>query len=219
MQAERELHGTHAHKHHPLGRVSWVVLGLIGVWFLLMRQFGGADMYSVLGPYAAAVVLVLWLLRSRALRRWLRPTWVACALGLGVGVLMTLATYPIYDLAARLVPGLDAYVKAHYGSARTGSLWLELGWVSLIILAEELLFRGVLLEVLERHLSRPLAGALGVVLYTVAQLGSGSWVIGAMALVCGGVWTLQRYATNSLVAPLISHMIWTPSVILLHPVT
>jgi membrane protease YdiL (CAAX protease family) len=40
-----------------------------------------------------------------------------------------------------------------------------------------------------------------------------------LALVCGAVWTWQRRATGSMVAPLIAHLIWSPAVILLWPVT
>jgi hypothetical protein len=33
------------------------------------------------------------------------------------------------------------------------------------------------------------------------------------------VWTAERYYTKSMIAPLLSHAIWTPTVILLLPVT
>jgi hypothetical protein len=40
-----------------------------------------------------------------------------------------------------------------------------------------------------------------------------------MALVCGAIWTAQRvYGDKSLVAPLIAHLIWTPTVIFFYPV-
>jgi membrane protease YdiL (CAAX protease family) len=41
----------------------------------------------------------------------------------------------------------------------------------------------------------------------------------AMAGVCGSIWTLQRVYTDSLLSPLIAHLIWSPIVILLYPVT
>jgi hypothetical protein len=37
--------------------------------------------------------------------------------------------------------------------------------------------------------------------------------------VCGSLWTAQRHLTRSLLSPLIAHLIWTPIVILLYPVT
>jgi membrane protease YdiL (CAAX protease family) len=60
---------------------------------------------------------------------------------------------------------------------------------------------------------------LSVASYAAAQLGSGSWIVMLLAIVCGTIWTLQRHFTRSLLAPLLAHLIWTPVVILLHPVT
>lgn len=221
---DREGRASSATLHHGrprkiAHRISWVLFGLISVWFLLMRQFGGADIYSVLGPYALSVAVVLWLLRPRATRRWLTPTRSSVLWGLLVGVAMTLLTYPVYAFAAQRWLGLADYVKQLYAAAATAPLWLELMWVSVIIFAEELLWRGFLQEDLERKLPRDAALLTCVLVYTLAQLGSGSWVVGAMAAVCGLIWSLERRLTGSLVAPLISHLIWTPTVILLHPVT
>jgi membrane protease YdiL (CAAX protease family) len=210
--------GPHRHARGAR-RISFVLFVLISVWGLLMRQFGGADMYSVMGPYALAVVIVLWLLRPRALKRWLVPTRYAILHGLLGGTIITVGTYFVYDLAAALIPGLDSLVEGLYGAANTQALPVALAWVSLIILAEEVLWRGVLLESLDRRLPRAVASIVSVSIYTVAQLGSGSWVVAAMALVCGSIWTWQRRASDSLVAPLLSHLIWTPTVILIHPVT
>ncbi len=187
-------------------------------------------MYSVLGPYAVAVIAILWLLRPRTLSRWLAFPWFgsrgdlpastrAVAVGIAVGALMTLATYPIYRLASRHIAGLDHYVAALYRSAATAPLAVELAWVCVIILAEELLWRGFLLEQFERRLPQALGVGASVGSYVLAQLGSGSWVVGAMAAVCGLIWTLERKWTDSLLTPLVSHLIWTPTVILLHPVT
>lgn len=218
------MDSTHAQpkmvqKRKPMHRVSWVLAVLVGAWFLLMRQFGGADVYSVLGPYASSVIFVLWLLRPHALRRWFTPTAKTVFIGVVVGAVMTLATYPVFDLASRLLPGLESYVEQLYGSASTASLWGALLWVTVIIFAEEVLFRGFLLEDLERRLPKHIAWPVSVLVYALAQLGSGSWVVCVMAVVCGTIWALERRWTRSLVAPLISHLIWTPTVIVLYPVT
>ncbi|MFT3923965.1 MAG: type II CAAX endopeptidase family protein [Myxococcales bacterium] len=199
-------------------RMRWVLAGLVSVWFLLMRQFGGADMYSVLGPYALAVSTVLWLLRPHAIARWLAPSTRVVVVGLLVGLAMTLATYPAYRLAAGLIPGLEQQVSALYRSASTAPLHVELAWVCVIIVAEELLWRGALLEALERKTSLAVAWSVCIGSYALAQLGTGAWVLGAIAAVCGLIWTVERKLTDSVLAPLISHLIWTPTVILLHPV-
>lgn len=51
----------------------------------------------------------------------------------------------------------------------------------------------------------------------LAQLGTGSWVVGLVALVCGALWTLERVCTGSVLAALITHWLWTSIVIVLFP--
>ena len=54
----------------------------------------------------------------RAVLRDLRPTARAVAIGLALGAVMTLLTYPAFQLARLLYAGLDVYVKALYVGAR-----------------------------------------------------------------------------------------------------
>ena len=200
-------------------RLLVLMLGLIIGWGLLMQRFGGGNIYAVMGPFALTVLLVVSALASRDLRRWLEPTRLAVVSGLGVGVVMTLLTYPTYALAHELFPELGGLVRGLYSSAQRSSPAEALAWVLAIILAEELLWRGALLHVLARRIPDALAMALSVLTYTLAQFGTGSWVVMLLALVCGTIWTVQRRLTHSLLSPLIAHLIWTPVVILFHPVT
>jgi len=200
-------------------RLLFLLQGLIVVWTLLMRQFGGADVYGVMGPYALTVVTMVWLLRGRKVRDWFAPTRLAILTGLLVGVVMTAATYPAFRIAVSIMPWLDQQVQGLYAASRTTSLPVAMAWVTVIIVAEELLWRGLLLEVLDKRVPRGLDVGLSVLTYALAQLGSGSWVVFALAAVCGSLWSMQRRLTHSLLSPLISHMIWTHTVILLWPVT
>jgi membrane protease YdiL (CAAX protease family) len=138
--------------------------------------------------------------------------------GLGLGVAMTALTYPIFDLAVQLEPELLGTVRHLYVRASTRSLGSAVAWVVVLVVAEELLWRGALLEALEHRTSRVAAFAISVGSYALAQLGSGSWIVFALALVCGALWTLERLFTGSLLASTISHMLWTQTVILLRPV-
>jgi uncharacterized protein len=189
----------------------------IGVWFLLMGRFG-AGIYALMGPFAAGVALLVAAAFPARLVEWLRPTRRGVAVGLLVGVGMTLATYPLYALACLIDPGLRVDVAVLYGAARESRLSEALPWVLAIIVAEELLWRGALLELLTDRVS-PYAGmALSIGTYCFAQAGTGSLIVTLLALVCGTLWTLQRHLTGSLLSPLIAHLIWTPTVILLLPV-
>src|SRR5690606_14250563 len=122
-------------------------------------------------------------------------------------------------LLRSFVPDIEPYVAALYTAAHQATLAEALPWVLAIILAEEVLWRGALLYVLERRVPPALAMLASVLSYAAAQLGTGSWIVMALALACGTLWTLQRHLTRSLLSPLIAHLIWTPTVILFYPVT
>jgi uncharacterized protein len=201
-------------------RLLLLMLGLTVGWGLLMQRFGSAgNIYAVMGPFALSVLLVVVALASSKLAIWLRPKRRAVLVGLGVGVVMTLATYPVYALLRSWVPGLQSEVAALYTAAHQTTLAEALPWVLAIIVAEELLWRGALLYALERRVPPALAMAISVATYAASQLGTGSWIVMLLALVCGTLWTLQRHFTRSLLSPLLAHLIWTPTVILFYPVT
>lgn len=189
----------------------------IALWFLLMGRFG-AGIYALMGPFAIGVALLIGLIFRARLRDWLQPTRRGVLVGLLVGVGMTLATYPVYAVACRIYPGLRVDVAVLYGAARETPLAESLPWVLAIIVAEELLWRGALLEAFASRVSPRAAMVLSVATYCLAQAGTGSWIVTLLALVCGTLWTVQRHLTRSLLSPLIAHLIWTPTVILLLPV-
>ncbi|HEU5208716.1 MAG TPA: type II CAAX endopeptidase family protein [Longimicrobiales bacterium] len=199
-------------------RLLALMCGLIVGWGLLMQHFEG-NIYGIMGPFALSVVGVIAALFTHELRRWLRPSKLALLSGLGVGVAMTLLTYPLFFLARATFPGLGSAVSELYATAQRISVAEALPWVVAIIIAEELLWRGALLQVLSCRVPDRLAMVLSVLSYALAQFGSGSWIVMLLAAVCGSIWTLQRRWTHSLVAPLISHIIWTTTVVVLHPVT
>ena len=195
-----------------------LALVLVAGWGAFMRSFGAREVYLIMGLYALAVsALVLLTFRAEA-RSWFRAGPRGLAVGIGLGLLMTGLTYPLYDLAHALVPELSVKVAALYRSSNKESALSALPWVLVILSAEELLFRGALPRGLERHMGRRAAWLVSVALYAGAQACSGSLIVALLALCCGAVWTLERMLTGSLIAPLLSHMIWTPTVILLRPV-
>lgn len=201
-------------------RLLLLMLGLTVGWGLLMQRFGStANIYAVMGPFALSVVLVVATLASSKLVVWLRPNARAVLSGLGVGVAMTLVTYPAYALLRSLVPEIQVYVGALYLAAHETTLSEALPWTIAIIVAEEVLWRGALLYVLARRVPPALAMFISIATYAAAQFGTGSWIVMLLAVVCGTLWTLQRYFSSSLLSSLLAHLIWTPTVILFFPVT
>jgi uncharacterized protein len=199
--------------------ISVLLLALIVGWVLVVRRFGEGNVYAVIGPYACAVSLVALVLDWRCIVNSLRPRARPILIGVAVGIAMTILTYPAFRLAAMVWLDLDASVQGLYHGARSATLPEALGWTIATIVAEELLFRGVWPHALSQRMSAKQAYALSLTTYALAQFGTGSWIVMLMAAVCGTIWTAQRHLTGSLLSPLIAHLIWTPTVILLYPVT
>ena len=139
-------------------------------------------------------------------------------IGVGVGAVMTAGTHGAYAIGVKLVPSLPLQVTVLYIHASTQSVLSALSWTLVILIAEEILWRGALLNVLERRVGRKGAIALSLATYTLAQAGAGSLIVALAALVCGAIWTAERVYTSSSLAPLISHTMWTLTVIHLVPV-
>jgi membrane protease YdiL (CAAX protease family) len=188
-------------------------------WGLLIRRFGEGDVYAVVGPYALAVCIVMIALRPKTILAWLKPTKRGIWVGLAVGVAITVLTYPAFQLASLVYPELDGHVQSLYTGARSTTLAKALCWVIALVLAEELMFRGVLPDELSARMSERNAWGLSLIIYSLAQFGTGSVIVSLMALAYGSVWTWQRQYTDSLLSTVIAHLIWTPTVILLYPVT
>jgi membrane protease YdiL (CAAX protease family) len=188
------------------------------VWFTLARRFGHGDVYAVIGPFACIVSASVIALYRRALAPALRPSTRGIVSGIVLGSAMTALTYPVFQLAVLIWPELEANVEQLYAAARNTTLPRALIWASAAAIAEELLFRGMLLDSLSRLMQPWMAAALSVVIYALAQLGAGSFIIFLMALGYGSAWTLQRRLTGSLLSTLISHLIWTPTTLVLFPV-
>jgi membrane protease YdiL (CAAX protease family) len=196
-----------------------IVVALSIAWGVLIHQFGSSPIYWIMGSYALAVCTTLLSVRGHALRARLRPSWRDLALGVGMGVLMTVCTYPAFNLARSWFPRLAHHVADLYRESRDENMAVALAFVLVILSAEELLWRGAWYEAFNLRLGPLWAGVLCVLSYALIQLCSGSFIVGLLAMVCGTVWTLMRYYSNSLLPSLIAHAIWTPTVILLVPVT
>jgi membrane protease YdiL (CAAX protease family) len=193
----------------------------VAIWPFALSSFGRANVYAVMGPFAIVVIVVMAVIAKRQEVRLIVSNQFArdAAIGLGIGAAMTLGTYGAYAVAARLLPGLASRVLSLYVAASTEQLGLALAWTAIIAGAEELLWRGPLFEIIGKRWGKEIAIAILLGSYALAQLGSGSPIVMLAALVCGAIWTAERLFTKSLVAPLLSHLIWTIVVIHLCPVT
>lgn len=154
-----------------------------------------------------SVAVVLAVARAIDLRPLLQPRRSDLLIGVGVGLGSIGATLALYPVLRALVPIAEP-VRAFYALVPFSAAGLPL--ILLVASAEELLWRGLFLSALRRS---PVAAAIAIsaLAYGIGQLG-GAPLLGAVALVFGVIWGIEAKLTNGLVAPLISHVMWTTAI-------
>jgi membrane protease YdiL (CAAX protease family) len=187
-------------------------------WALVMARFGHGDIYWLVGLHALLVMAVVVALRGATGHEASPPRRGDIALGVSVGVIMTVATYGAFEAARGVVPDVSTHVARLYRAAGTDTPAIALAWMLVILTAEELLWRGAWIEVWEPRLGATTAALSSVLAYAITQLASGSIIVALLACTCGAIWTALRMHTGRVTAGLIAHAIWTPIVILFHPV-
>ncbi|MDQ3032464.1 MAG: CPBP family intramembrane metalloprotease [Myxococcota bacterium] len=143
--------------------------------------------------------------------------WVAAAIGIGIA--MAIATHVLYPIGVSLVPGLEEEVASLYRDLRAPpGPRAALPVLAAVVLAEELVFRGLLVALVERWGIKPSAIiVVATALYVVPQIAGGSLVLIALAASCGALWTWQRVVSGSMLVPLITHALWDVLVFVLVP--
>lgn len=181
--------------------------------FLLFGETG------VLVPIAVVAVVLggaaLLLGRSRWVA-WGSRFGAGTVSGVALGVALAGASHLAYALAAPVLPveqpvsALYAMLRMPPGPARGFPLMV------LTIVAEELVFRGVLQDALRPRLGR-WAVVGSALVYTLANLGSGTWVLPVMALLLGILWGWLAERSGGLATALWCHLIWDVLVFVVVP--
>jgi len=137
-------------------------------------------------------------------------TPVEVAAGLGVGAAWLVATQVGHRVLCRLFPAFLAQVNDLYRIRDDATpVWSMVGAVTLMGVAEELLFRGLV--------QGGIGLAAAVVAYTLVQAVEGKWALGLAALLGGLVWGLLFAWRDGLVAPVVAHVMWTGTLTFVWP--
>ena len=184
---------------------------------------GELNVWAVTGGAAGLSLAAAFAADGRRLVALLVPRRRDAFLGLAAGAALVVVTHLLWELAARLVPGLPAVVEHLYAElqAPPGPL-AALPLTAVVVLAEEVAWRGLLVdELLARFDPAPRRRAAllaaATLLYAVPYLVAGIPVLLLAALALGAVWTTLRLATGGLVAPLLCHLAWSAAIFALWP--
>ncbi len=190
-----------------------VLLGAIVLGLSLRIEPGNALFYPA--TFALAAVWTLGAFASGPLhlgripwREELRRPIVAPIL---LGLLLA-AVFALGGLGVREIPPLDAQVRAVLAHANQGFGPLVVAVTAVNGLAEELFFRGAAYAAIPRH---PVLITWAA--YAVATLATGNVMLAFAALVLGLVVGLERRASGGVLGPILTHVTWSLSMLLVLP--
>jgi membrane protease YdiL (CAAX protease family) len=136
-----------------------------------------------------------------------RPVLQPVVIGLGLA-----AAFVVGALVVREIPFLAEQVRSVTGYADEGSVPILLLITALNGVAEELLFRGALYAAIRRHMV-----AVTAVAYALATAATGNVMLVFAALLLGAVVGLERRASGGILAPVLTHLAWSLSMLLVLP--
>jgi membrane protease YdiL (CAAX protease family) len=184
---------------------SAVLSRLVGVWLAV----GGVALFlGVLSP-----------LIGHSIRPRLKLRLPALGFGIGAGAAMTAVTYLLFPLVRHLVPEVVTQSAALYNTFGQAAGWRAVLFLPLVVVGEELVWRGVVQEALTRRFGPVRGTLLAVAVYGLAVVPVGSPLLVAIALSCGLFWSVLRAWTGSLIAALACHLVWNSFVFLIAPLS
>lgn len=171
-----------------------------GYIFALPRPGIWVRSWTAAGVMVATSATALW--RAGELGDAVGNTSVSSVLvGIGAGIGWVVVTQVGHRILCRLLPSFIEQVRALYSIA-AGDRRLDVA-IALVALAvaEEFVFRMVL--------QREFGIVAGVIAYAAVQAVERNWALMLAGALCGTVWGLLYAWQDSLVAPLVAHVIWT----------
>jgi CAAX protease family protein len=128
-----------------------------------------------------------------------------------IGALLA-ALFVVGAFIVREIPWLDEQVSKVLAHTGQGSALLLLIVTVSNGIAEELFFRGALYAAVKRNQI-----LWTTIAYTVATLATGNVMLGFAAILLGLVVGLQRRASGGILAPIITHLVWSVTMLYVLP--
>jgi uncharacterized protein YbjT (DUF2867 family)/membrane protease YdiL (CAAX protease family) len=195
----------------PLAGNAALAVGCVATLALAAIQLAGQALPSWLAIALFCIPgLALTVVFDAA--RWkdlVRPNWRAAFGGLLLGTLLSGLTHLLYPSLVEHWPALGPDVAVLYARlAEPPGVLVLAPWIALVVVLEELIWRGSLLDRMTVLAGSTLGSLATVMLYTLTAAASGSPALTLAALVGGTIWTLERQWTGSIAACVATHLMW-----------
>jgi membrane protease YdiL (CAAX protease family) len=187
---------------------------LIVIFWLFACAFS-ADVRLGIGVVAIGGAVVSIALFPVLFRRLFAPSIRLVLIGLAAAAVMIVATYGLYPILVHAMPDLELSTRDLYvNKLRVPHVnFLELIVVCVIVVGEEILWRGVVQEAVESRLKAVWALPASAFVYAIAHAPIGSPLLVVVAVACGLFWSILRNRTSSLLPSLIAHLIWDIAIV------
>lgn len=197
-----------------------VLATCIGAFCVAMGLRAEVNVWIGTGTAGSLSVLLLWFSARPTARAVVGPKpFMGVVAGVAVGVAMSFATWGLYPFAVDLLPVVQGEVETLYALLRQPPGPVRAFPVLLLVVAaEELVWRGLAVDVLNPALGRWRAVAMAAILYVLPQVAFRSPLLVVVALLCGLVWGALRARTDGLTAPFVAHLVWDILVFIAYPV-
>ncbi|MDT0184671.1 CPBP family intramembrane metalloprotease [Microbacterium sp. ARD31] len=191
-----------------------VLVGAAVLGWSLRLEPGGSTFYVaaivLAGVWAAGAFLSGRLHLGRIAGEgelFVRPILAPILLGL-----LMVGVFVLGALVVREIDPLATYVSSVLEYADQGSLTILAIITFFNGIAEELFFRGAMYAAIPRH---PVLWT--TIAYVVATLATGNVMLGFAAVLLGTVCGLERRASGGILAPILTHITWSLSMLFLLP--
>jgi uncharacterized protein len=204
---------TRALRRRQAVTASVVLVGALVLGWSIRLEPGDGLFY--VGTLALAAVWTVGAFASGRLHlgriafrdRLTRPILTPLALGFGLA-----AVFIVGALVVRQVPFLEDQVASVLSFADEGSVPLLVVITCVNGIAEELFFRGAAYAAIPRH---PVAWTS--LAYVVATAATGNVMLSFAAILLGVLCGLQRRASGGILGPILTHVSWSVTMLLVLP--
>jgi CAAX protease family protein len=166
--------------------------------------FGLAATWAI-GSFASGPLHLGHILSRGTLRR---PIFAPIAVGLALAGVFVLGA-----VVMRTIPPLASLAEDVLGYARAGNLWIIFVITLVNGITEELFFRGALFAAI--GLRYPVL--ISTIIYSLTTVAGGNPILVFAAAMLGTVVALQRRAGGGVLAPILTHITWSLTMLLALP--
>jgi uncharacterized protein len=196
---------------------TWLAWWCIVMWTAAAVTSGPIGIWLAIGGVSILLGASLVLFDRVNVTKLLRPSLSLVIVGLILGGLMSAATYLLYPILTRLLPFIAEGTALLYSVFRGPSPTLALFTLLPVVLFEELIWRGAVQSVFSRRVGLVVGVLFSALAYALVLAPLGSLVLVLVAFACGLVWGALRAVTQSLVPPLVAHLLWDLLVLIWMP--